>query len=232
MPVRSLNETPKRANEKAAEPPVRLASLHPTNPIVKTNGAAPQVIGGIDFPSNGETLHSSRITLPDARALSVNDAAANAGMVKPARMPDFAFAVIKVAAAREAFGSDKLKALSAQVKEQLGDIDLLLELNSELTALPDKDSHDLSPKMKNLVGKLEIHKIQIWKGGDKISKEKLSEFKAQISSQIDKLRTALQTKISTEIQPEANNLQAIMNIVQQIIQSDARLKRKTTEVPR
>jgi ElaB/YqjD/DUF883 family membrane-anchored ribosome-binding protein len=140
--------------------------------------------------------------------------------------------VIKVALAREAYGSEKLKFLAEKVKEQLGDVDLLLDLSSELTALPEQDSHEVTDKMRNLIGRLEVHKIQVWKGDGKISKEKLSEMKAQIGSHIDKLRTGIQTTISTEIQPETNNLQSIMNIVQQIIQSDARLKRKTTELPR
>jgi len=146
--------------------------------------------------------------------------------------PNVAYASVQLAVMRETWGSTKLRNLSGEVKKQLANIDLLLDLNTELTALPDKDSHELTPKMRGIIAKLEESKIDIWKGGEKISKEKLGEFKAHISSQVDKLRTALQTTISTEIQPEANNLQSIMNIVQQIIQSDARMKRKTTEIPR
>jgi len=216
---------------KMKEDAVRLGDLHSNNALVRTHAAAPSAIGGTDQPGAGR-ISGERITLPTLRALQVEEAASNSGVVTPKRWPDFAIGVIKVAAAREAFGIEKLRALSAQVKEQLGDIDLLLDLSGELTALSDKDSHPVSEKMKNLIGKLEVHKIQIWKGGDQISKEKLAELKAQISSQMDKLRTALQTKISTEIQPETNNLQSIINIVQQVIQSDARLKRKTAEIPR
>jgi hypothetical protein len=214
------------------EESIRLKDLHPSEATVRTNAAAPHVIAGTDQPRAGDQIDGNRITLPPLSGLAVGNAAADAGVGEPKRWPDFALGVIKIAVAREAVGSEKLKALSAQVKEQLGDIDLLLEFSSELTALPDKDSHNVTDKMRSLIAKLEIHKIQVWKSGEKISKEKLGELKAQISSQIDKLRTAMQTKISTEIQPEANNLQSIMNIVQQVIQSDARLKRKTSEVPR
>jgi hypothetical protein len=229
--VRSLNaEAPLR--ESNPNQPIRLKELGAENPVVKTHGIGPAVIGSTDLPGQSAFLDADKISLPPYRAAAVDDLASEVGVSVPKRWPDFTLGVIKVAAAREAVGSEKLQNLAAQVREQLGDIDLLLDLSSELTSLPDKDSHELNGKMRGLIGKLELHKIQVWKGDGKISKDKLGEFKAQISSQIDKLRTALQTKISTEIQPEANNLQAIMNIVQQIIQSDARLKRKTAEIPR
>ena len=214
--------------EKAAS----LKDLPPNDAVVRTHTAAPQVIEDIDQPGENRRIDEQRITPPPISAMAVESAASNAGVGTQKRMPDFALAVIKVAMAREAFGSQKLKTLAAQVREQLGDIDVLLDLSTELTSLPDQDSHYVSDKMRNLIGKLEVHKIQVWKGDGKLSKEKLSEMKAQIASQIDKLRTSLQTTISTEIQPEANNLQSIMNIVQQIVQSDARMKRKATEVPR
>jgi len=218
--------------ETSLEASIRLKDLLPSDAVVRTHLAGPLVIGNTDQPLELDGLANGKITIPPVSAMSVGNAASEVGIGTPNRTADFAFAVINIAIAREGYGSEKLKALGAKVKEQLGDIDLLLDLSGELTALPDKDSHDITEKMKGLIGKLEAHKIQIWKDGNKLTKEKLSELKAQISSQIDKLRTALQTTISTEIQPEANNLQAIMNIVQQIIQSDARLKRKTAEVPK
>ena len=109
---------------------------------------------------------------------------------------------------------------------------MLLELNTELTSLNDKDSYKLTPTFADVIEKLKASGIEVWKEGDTMKKEQLTELKAQVSSQIDKLRTALQTTVSTEIQPETNNLHAIMNIIRQIIESDARLKKKTTELPR
>lgn len=223
-----------------------MASVKAIDPVMKDVGCDPiqdhdddlahlthaigsKTLADISWPFENNPLTFDRITPPSSLSARIDDVASH---VLPNRTPDLAFAVIQVATKREFFGSEKLKALSAQVKEQLGDIDLLLDLSGELTELPDKDSHDIPDKMKNIIAKLECHKIQVWKGGDKLSKEKISEIKAQISSQVDKLRTALQTKISTEIQPEVNNLQSIMNIVQTILQSDARLKRKTNELPR
>ena len=232
--INQINNKDKAALSGAAsrEKAASVKDLHPNDAVVRTHASAPGAIEETEHPREERRIDEQRITPPPISAMAVENAAANAGVGTQKRMPDFALAVINVAMAREAFGSQKLKTLAAQVREQLGDIDILLDLSTELTSLPDQDTHDVSDKMRNLIGKLEVHKIQVWKGDGKLSKEKLSEMKAQIASQIDKLRTSLQTTISTEIQPEANNLQSIMNIVQQIVQSDARMKRKATEVPR
>lgn len=233
----SIDGIEREKNQEAVlgtqEKPVRLTDLPESNAAVKTHAVGPQSIETIPEPRSGARIDKEKATPPPANAREIENVAWKAGVVPEKKpMPDFAFAVIKVAMAREAFGTKKLKLLSDQVKEQLGTIDLLLDLSSELTALPDKESHDITDKMKGVIAKLEAQKIQIWSGGGKIVREKVGEMKAQISSQIDKLRTALQTKISTEIQPEVNNLQSIMNIVQQIIRTDARLKEKATQIPR
>ncbi len=146
--------------------------------------------------------------------------------------PNCALMTVKAGLARENLGTLKLQVLSGEVKKKLANIDLLLELNTELTSLNDKDSYKLTPKMLSVIEKLKASGIEVWKEGDTMKKEQLAELKAQVSSQIDKLRTSLQTTVSTEIQPETNNLHAIMNIIRQIIESDARLKKKTTELPR
>jgi ElaB/YqjD/DUF883 family membrane-anchored ribosome-binding protein len=230
--VNALKRTGPKTGGANLEESVRLADFQQSNPTVRTHATASRALNKTGQPQSGDRIEGGRVTPPPVRAMVVENAASSAGVGSGKRMPDFAFAVIKVATAREAYGSEKLKALAEQVREQLKDVDHLLDLSSELTVLPDKDSHDLTDKMRDLIGRLEVHKIQVWKGGGKLSKENLNEMKAHIGSQIDKLRTSIQTKISTEIQPEANNLQSIMNIIQQIIQSDARLKRKTAEIPR
>jgi len=230
--VTVLNKSGTTVDQTNHETSIRLTDLHPSDAAVRTNAAAPRAIDSTDQPREGHRIEEETVSVPPVSAMEVENAASAAGIGARRNPPDFALGIIKVAVAREAFGSEKLKTLAAQVREQLGDIDLLLDLSTELTALPDKDSHEISDKMGKLIAKLEAHKIQVWTGGKKISKEQLSELKAQTSSQIDKQRTSIQTKISTEIQPEATNLQSIMNIVQQIIQSDARLKRKATEIHR
>jgi hypothetical protein len=231
--VNGVKRTGSKADDANVEESVRLADLQESNPAVKTHATASRAIDETDKPKSSDRIEDRRITPPPARAMAVENAAAKAGVGSAKGMPDFAFAVIKVATARESYGAEKIRDLAEQVREQLKDVDHLLDLSSTLTALPpDKDSHELTEPMRDLIGRLEVHKIQVWKGGAKLSKENLNEMKAQIGSQIDKLRTSIQTKISTEIQPETQNLQSIMNIVQQIIQSDARLKRKTSEIPR
>ena len=143
-------------------------------------------------------------------------------------------AVLQVGLASEAHGNETLSLLVAKVTKQTEAIDDLLDLSQELTTLPEnQDSHDLTDKMlEQIQGLNEKHDIQIWKGGDKITKEKLSEMKAQIGSQVDKLRTAFQTTISTKIQPMTTNMQSMNNIVQQIIQRDDKMKSKAQELRR
>lgn len=227
-------QTIKSVGEPAAakKASVHLANLNPADPVVRTHGLAPSAIDSTEKPGGASKLEKGRFGAPPSTAMNVSNAASDAGIGASKSVTDFALASIMVAMAREKLGSEKLRVLSTEVKSQLTDIDLLLDLNSELTMLPDRDSYQPTEKMKGIFSSLEMRNIKIWKGDFIFGKEKLGEMKAQISSQIDKLRTSIQTTISTEIQPETTNLQSIMNIVQQIIQSDARLKRKATEVPR
>lgn len=223
----SSNEEVSTLNESY---PLEVNSRHPAS---RTHRIAPDIISRIDHPSNTERLDEARITSPSENDRNISLAAESAGLSQASSFPNFAWHAMEIALKREQYGSEKIRALSLNVKEHLAHIDALLDVSSELSALPsDKDSHEISNKMKDMFAKLEQAKIQIWKGGLKITKDQLGEMKAQLSSHIDKFRTKIQTIISTEIQPEANNLQAIMNILQQIIQSDARLKRKTAELPR
>ena len=143
--------------------------------------------------------------------------------------PNVAYGSIQAALKREKYSSMKLQERSIEVKQHLKNIDLLLDLSAEISSLPEGDAQTPSEKFKQVAEQLKEQGIHILKGSDKLQK---GECKALVSAQIDKERTALQTTITTEIQPEINNINSIMNILQQIIQSDARLKRKMCELPR
>src|SRR5688572_8742282 len=119
-----IKRSEKRTAVLDGEDPIYLKDLKPNHTTVKTNSAAAETIAKTDLPQKDAALEHQRVTLPPSPAIAVENAAASAGVGTECRAPDFAFAVIKVAIAREAAGSEKLKALSAQVKEQLNGIDL------------------------------------------------------------------------------------------------------------
>ena len=116
----------------------------------RAHSVAVPAIEGTDQPSGADRIERERITPPPAEAAAVSKVAASVGI---------GAIVIKLALAREEAGNRKLQALAAQAKELLGDIDLLLAISSELTALPDQDSHTVSDTMKNHFEKLKAHDI-------------------------------------------------------------------------
>lgn len=141
-----------------------------------------------------------------------------------------AWVALRAGLAKEAAGTNKLHALTGDVKMRLKQTDALLDLHAELIALPEKDSHDISDKVQGMMKDLKAHGIDVWpNGGNKISKDKLNEVKSHISSQIDKLQAASRTTMTTEIQPEIHAIQTIMSMTQQMIQSDARLKKHISD---
>ncbi|HSX37874.1 MAG TPA: hypothetical protein VLE95_03490 [Chlamydiales bacterium] len=218
----------------AEDPQTRIRNLEPSDSLVRINAIAPGMIAEAETPSRPCRIDAGRISSRSIHAMATEGSTTeDAEMATPKRSIDCAYAVMSTAMAFEACGSAKLRDLSTQVKEHLKNIDRLIELNSELTTLPEKDVYELTDqsKLKDLLDELKACNIQIWQG-ESIPKAKLAELKAQIGTQIEKLRTSQQIIVSTEIQPVVQNLQAIMNIIQQIIQLDTRLKRKTTELAR
>lgn len=140
--------------------------------------------------------------------------------------PNIAQKTVDLALAREKMGSQKLQKHSKEIKAHTGNIDLLLDFSSEISHLPDGESHEPSAKMKEIAEKLKANGINLLKEEGKINK---SDLKSLVSSKIDHERTTLQTKINTEVQPEMQNLNAIMNTVQQVIQLMGRLIRTINE---
>ena len=191
--------------------------------LLRTNSAGLAAFEKLDFPGL-DRLGEERITQPPVhQAIAVESAA---GKTSSANV---ALAIIMLALGREKIGSEKLKDLSGQIKEKLRTIDDLLELQGKLPS--DQDSYKLNGEMKGLLDKLEKKGIVIWKGEGEISKEQHGELKAEINTQIDKLRTAIQTTISTEIQPEVHALQSIMNAVSEAMRCNRKLIELANRLP-
>lgn len=234
----------------ARDLPLRLKDLNPEDSRVKTHAIGPRTIEATDLPCDSGNL--PEITIPPSGSNNINKIAHTAGISDLAisdipeefspelswekietgirKDPNIALEAVKAGLAREKLGSDKLRRHSQEIKQHLKNIDSLLDLSAELTALGEKDSHVISEKIEGMISQLRDNGIELWASGEKkITKDKLGEMKSLISSQIDKSRTALQTTITVEIQPEMNNLNSIMNIIQQMIQADNRFKKHAND---
>jgi hypothetical protein len=140
--------------------------------------------------------------------------------------PSLAWECLKAGLAKEKVSNDQLSNHIKQADSYQKTIDLLLELSSEFTALPDNASHELSEKTLATLNQLKEKGIDIWRGeGTTITKEKMVEVKSLITSFIDKNRTDLQTLFTTKIQVLIQNISSITEVLKNINREDAALKR-------
>src|SRR5271156_3591651 len=110
--VTVLNRSGTTVDQTNRETSIRLTDLHPSNAAVRTNAAAPPVIDSTDQPREGHRIEEEKVSVPPVSAMEVENAASAAGIGARRNPPDFALGIIKVAVAREAFGSEKLKTLA------------------------------------------------------------------------------------------------------------------------
>ncbi|HSX37537.1 MAG TPA: hypothetical protein VLE95_01765 [Chlamydiales bacterium] len=188
------------------------SQTHMSNPSDKINFIAPGIIAGAETPRGARQIEAKRLSPPSIHAISVAEGAIeNPEITTPKRSADFACRSIEAVKAFEAFLSRELQKLSNQIKGHLQNIDHLLEPGTESTALPEKDLID---KIRNLIAELDNCNMKV-RPSNLLSEKNLSELKEQIGAHIDELRT---TTIGTEIQSVINDLQAIMDSIEQIIQ--------------
>ena len=88
-------------------------------------------------------------------------------------------------------------------------IDDLLDLSSALSALSDKDRHDVTDTMQTILNQLKENGIDLLKGDpEQITKEQLIEVKSIIGSHVDKSRTKVQ-QIFTKMQNIIQNMMSV-----------------------
>lgn len=141
--------------------------------------------------------------------------------------PNLAYEALKLALAKEQITNDKINGHIAEAKKQQDSIKLLLDLTAEINVL--KDGGKLSDKAKEILAKLKEQGIEVWKGGDELSKEQVSELKSLSSSQTDTLRSNLQILFTTKIQTLIQEIGTIMDVLKEIIRNDSKLKEKTQQ---
>lgn len=117
----------------------------------------------------------------------------------------------------------KIHEITEELKRKLGTTNLLLQLQSYFTSLPDLSSQEPSSEMKKILVELKNQGIEIWDENTPIPKDKIFEIKAQINAQIERLRTEHQTVMTTDLQYKTNSIQAFLNIARQIVAGYERL---------
>ena len=136
-----------------------------------------------------------------------------------------AWGVVQVGLAAERVRMAKLNRYADEVQTDLNNINRLLSLNAALTSLKEQDLQ-ISPEMQKIIDELKSHGIEIWHNqSHKMTKDQFSQFKLNVSSQIEKRRTNIQTTVSTKIGPENNNLNIIWNAVKDMLKTDSESKK-------
>lgn len=137
--------------------------------------------------------------------------------------PNVAWEAVKLGLEKERFTNDQINMHVREAEKIQKDIDLLLDLQAEMTSLDD-DAPEMTEKMREILQKLKDSGIELWKEeGSSISKDKLSQLKSLTSSQVDKLRSNLQIIFTTKIQVLIQTIGAIMETLKDIVRNHNRL---------
>jgi hypothetical protein len=143
--------------------------------------------------------------------------------------PHLAWESVKAGLAQEKIINNKINGYVDEIEKHQKDIDTLLDLNAELTKMKEGN---LSEKAKDLLNQLKERGIDLWKGEDKLTKEKISELKTLSSQQVDKLRSKIQIIFSTKVQSSMQNINSIMEVLKNIISNNRKLIDRTLTLPR
>lgn len=144
--------------------------------------------------------------------------------------PNLAWESIQAGLIKEQITNDQINAHVKEAENIQKDIDLLLELSAELTAL--KEGEAPTEKMKEILDQLKIRDIDLWKRDlSEMNKEEISEMKSLSSAQVDKLRSNLQIIFTTKVQVLIQSIGSIMEILKDIIRNNSRLINAANRLP-
>lgn len=137
--------------------------------------------------------------------------------------PNVAWEAVKLGLEKERFVNDQINTHVKEAEKIQKNIDLLLDLQAEMTSLND-DASEMSQKMREILERLKDQGIDLWKSEDSsINKEKISQLKSLTSAQSDKLRSNLQIIFTTKIQVLIQIIGAIMETLKDIVRNHNRL---------
>ena len=203
----------------AAQPKELSRDLKPAE--AGTDRAALPAIAGTEQPHPADRIEPKTITDAPPAAEKVAEAAAKAGVSDPHP----GLEGIKAALLYERNAVKQLRGTEEETSKHLQAIDQLLDLSADLAALPEKEKHEISDKMQEILKQLKEKGIDLLKGDSKqITKEQLIELKSAIGSHVDKSRTIVQ-QIFTKMQNIIQNMMSVNDSGKRIISEFTQLLR-------
>lgn len=213
--------------ELAARP---LSSRNLTTAEIKTDQAGRAALDETDHPHSQDQMDPAEITEAPPVAQRVQEAAQDAGIAEEKKPdPNLTLMAIMAGLSYEKKAMGQLASHEGKTKQNLENIDTLLDLSSTTTNLGDKESYELSEEMQGLLEKLRSHGINLLKEGTTtISKEQLIQLKSEIGARVDKARTEVQ-QIFTKIQSIIQFMNSVNDTCKRITSEDSRSKNKMIE---
>ena len=184
------------------------------NPVeVKADAAALAAIGEIEQPHLSDRIDPKIVTETPPVGEKVAEAAApvlprsEANLLPKNQNPGLEG--VKAALLYERNAIVQLNKTEEETSKHLKAIDDLLDLSSALSALSDKDRHDVTDTMQTILNQLKENGIDLLKGDpEQMTKEQLIEVKSIIGSHVDKSRTKVQ-QIFTKMQNIIQNMMSV-----------------------
>ena len=187
------------------------------NRIGRTAGQTP-----VALPVDGKVIPNELSLQPASPTIDKTIAAAKPSLFP---FPNLAWSVLQVGLKTERRIEDELNHHADQARKMQEKIGDLLELSNQFSAIAgDKKEIEITDKIKTLSEGLKGKGIELLQCNEKkISRERYTELKALIGSQIDNLKTELQKKFTTEIQVKINELNSILDCLKTLEKYSSRL---------
>jgi len=193
--------------------------------IEKTNHVAVNAIQTTDYPHASDSGLNGKVTLgAPERSNSIDPEKLETSWEAVNRFPALAWESVNAGLAKEKQSNLELDRHIKKAQDLQDSMKKALEGSTELTAVPDKGSHEISPKLKAIAKELKEKGLDLkLEEGGKITKEKALELKSLISSFIDQRRSDLQILFTTKIQVVIQNIGSIMEALKNIVKDNTRL---------
>lgn len=133
--------------------------------------------------------------------------------------PHLALEMLKLGLAKENQINHKLNQAIDGIEKTQKNISLLLELGSELSAAKEEDGTELSAKANEILNQLKERGIDLKKANQSVE-----ALKRAASSRESSERSQMQIEFTTQVQRQMSQLEALHQILLQIINKDAKLK--------
>lgn len=198
-----------------------LAQAH----IIAPTGPAPSLINRVEpgmpiSPTAAAWLPQLEDHLSEVQSISL----APVQEAKTLDFPHLAWEALKLGLAKENQLNEKLNACLDEIEKSQESISLLLQLNGELSALKDDDT-ELSPKALDILQKLKEKGIDLNKEG-----QTAEELRRKVNSHESGLRSQMQIQFTTKVQRYMQQIESLIQILQNIIRNDAKLKEKANQL--